>query len=168
MPSWLPLPSSGKLGQSARWLAAQTVSFQNLIAGVMHVNGRDVISVNEFRTGFGNVLGLGGTAGTILNLTIASGVITVQTSYNHIDTEASAATDDLDTILTTDVAKRGDICIIRSVTSSRDITLTENGNIRMTSTYTSFTLDTSGDMAFLVFNSVNWNLMSTFGGTLAV
>lgn len=60
--------------------------------------------------------------------TIATGAITVTKNYSSyvIDTEGSAASDDLDTI---SGGQNGQVIFIRSANSSRDINLTTSGNI---------------------------------------
>lgn len=71
------------------------------------------------------------------SLTIASGVITLPAStaptiwYIVVDTEAAAATDDLDTI---SGGAEGDLLFIRTAASTRDVTLTEAGNLDVSGT----------------------------------
>lgn len=59
-------------------------------------------------------------------LTIATGAITVTGVYHTIDTEADAATDDLDTI---NGGADGQILYLRTEADARDVTLTTAGNI---------------------------------------
>lgn len=61
-------------------------------------------------------------------LTIASGAITVTSSYHRVDTEGDAASDDLDTI---NGGTNGQILVLRSANSSREVVVRNNvGNIR--------------------------------------
>ena len=84
-------------------------------------------------------------------LTIATGVITITKSYHSVDTEADAATDDLDTILG-DVA--GDLLILKSEDSARDITAKDGvGNLSLSGDFTFFTAD---DHLILIRDGANW------------
>lgn len=77
-------------------------------------------------------------------LTIASGAITVTQTYVQVDTEGAAATDDLDTI---NGGESGDLLVVRSLTSGRDTTLIEGGNLILAG---SFTLSDVRDVIVLV------------------
>lgn len=86
-------------------------------------------------------------------LTIASGVVTVTGSMHKIDTEASAGTDDLDTI---NGGTEGDWLILHSATSSRDPTIKHGtGNIRLPSG-SDFTMNTSSDWCLLYRQNTNY------------
>jgi hypothetical protein len=62
-------------------------------------------------------------------LTIASGVITLTGGNHQVDTEAAAATDDLDTI---NGLVAGQFVILRTVSGTRDVVIKHNtGNIRV-------------------------------------
>jgi hypothetical protein len=64
--------------------------------------------------------------------TIAAGVITIANESGiEVDTEASSATDDLDTINITGSAQDGHILILRTVNSARDVRVTQVGNITL-------------------------------------
>lgn len=83
------------------------------------------------------------------DLTIASGVVTVTGTTHRVDTEAAAATDDLDTI---NGGIDGQLLIIKSVASARDVTLKDGtGNLQLAG---DFVLDTSSDTIMLVYYSV--------------
>lgn len=81
---------------------------------------------------------------TPAQLTIASGAITATQTYVQVDTEAAAATDDLDTI---NGGEPGDLLVVRSLTSGRDPTLIEGGNLILAG---SFTLSDVRDVIVLV------------------
>lgn len=83
-------------------------------------------------------------------LTISSGAVTVTGNYHKIDTESSAATDDL-----TDIngGVLGQILVIRSVNSGRDVAVKETGNIRLAG---SFTLADTDYTLTLIFDGTNW------------
>lgn len=71
------------------------------------------------------------TAGNQKGIVIASGAITIAGSWVRVDTEGGAATDDLDTITPPDNIPDGSLLFIRTVSSTRDVTLTDGvGNIR--------------------------------------
>lgn len=95
----------------------------------------DEVFVNQFRVELGS------------EVTIAAGAITVVSgeSSNTIDTEADAATDDLDTITGGAV---GDWLALRTVTSTRDVTIKHNtGNILMNGKV-DFTLTSPFDVCY--------------------
>ncbi len=90
------------------------------------------------------------TAGVIQTVTIAAGVITISQSNIQVDTEASASTDNLDTI---NGGTEGQIIIVHSQSGSRDPTLTESGNLKLAGT---FLLSDSQDMIVLMKLGSNW------------
>ena len=64
-------------------------------------------------------------------LVIASGVITINSSYHVVDTESDAGNDDLDTI---NGGSAGQILILKTASSSRDVTIKDaTGNITLQS-----------------------------------
>jgi len=83
--------------------------------------------------------------------TISAGEITVSRSAHNVDTEGATATDNLDTI---NGGTDGDILIIRTVTASRDVTVTESGNIKLVNT--TRVLDNSNDILMLMKISTFW------------
>lgn len=111
------------------------------------------------------VLHLGNT-GAVDTLTIASGVITITTSWHRVDTESAAATDELDTINTVAGVQEGDVCVLRTSTGTRDVILTENGNVRIEGGST-LRLNTSSSMVMMVYNGTNWMHISAIGVTIA-
>ncbi len=66
--------------------------------------------------------------GSPTELTISSGAITVTKSYHKVDTEGDAASDDLDTI---NGGTEGDEITLRSVDSSRVVTLKDGTNLKL-------------------------------------
>jgi len=97
--------------------------------------------------------GIGGfiTTAPATELTISSGVVTVTQTNHTIDTEADAATDDLDTI---NGGAEGNIIILSSENSARDATLKDGvGNLVLAG---DFTLATTSDRITLQFDGTNW------------
>jgi len=82
------------------------------------------------------------------NVTIASGVITINSSYARVDTEAAAAADDLDTI---NGGQDGMRLTLQSSSAARDITLRDGvGNLRLAG---NFVLSHTDDTIELIYNS---------------
>ena len=72
--------------------------------------------------------------GTGSTLTIAAGEITVVESYHRVDTQGGAGTDNLDTI---NGGSNGDILVLRSIDSTRDVTLRDGvDNLRLAGNFT--------------------------------
>lgn len=92
-----------------------------------------------------------------INETISSGSINYSGSYIIVDTEASASSDDLDTI---NNGKEGDILLLRSSDNSRNIIIKHlTGNIR-TNTQTDIILDLSSDILKFQYRGSTWDLIS--------
>lgn len=89
--------------------------------------------------------------------TIATGVINIGTGgYYSVDTEASAGTDDLDTI--TGGVYDGQVVILRAANSSRDVVIKDaTGNIKLDS---DFTMASVNDRLQLQFDGTDWNQLS--------
>ena len=68
----------------------------------------------------------------VQNVTIASGAVAVSGELIRVDTEGAAASDDLDTI---NGGADGMRIVVRAASGSRSVTLTENGNITLPSSY---------------------------------
>jgi len=91
--------------------------------------------------------------------TISSGAITGDATLVTVDTEASAASDDLDTISS---PTAGDFMIMRNANNSRVVTVRNNGggsgNIR---TYNGLNviLNNTNQIIILVYNGSNWNVL---------
>ncbi len=187
---WPPLPAPALLGKSARWLSAQTITFQNIITGALQigqeissatagwifrgngeselkglwVDGEKQVSIEDRHMGFSNLVGLGGLNGDASQIQPATGVLTVTRSYHHVDSEDSSGDDTVNTINSEYGNLRGDILIIRSVTGARDITFTEVDNIQIAGSPTTYKLETSSDLVMFVFNGTNWIIFVTHGG----
>lgn len=91
-------------------------------------------------------------------LTIASGAITVTGTYHTVDTQTDAASDDLDTI---NGGSDGQILILQTENSSRDVVITQAGNI-VTPYAVSFTLGTANNAATLIYSGAltKWVVVS--------
>lgn len=88
-------------------------------------------------------------------LTIATGAITVTGSFHELDTEASAATDDLDTI---NGGNDGDILILQTTNQGRDVTVKNGtGNILCGSDRV---LDRKADKITLIKSNGNWEMIA--------
>lgn len=89
--------------------------------------------------------------GTGSTLTISGGEITVTESFHRIDTEGSAATDNLDTI---NGGSTGDLLILASIANARDPTLKDaTGNLNLAG---DFTLSTVVDTITLIKFPNGW------------
>lgn len=95
--------------------------------------------------------GLGHTAWTdATSLTISSGAVTVTQNFHRIDTEGSAATDDLTTLTTT--ATTAMLLIIRPVNSGRTVVVKhDTGNIQCAGGV-DITLDNTYDFALAIYD----------------
>ena len=104
---------------------------------------------------------------TATELTIAVGSVTRTQSYHTIDTEADAATDDLDTIGN---GTEGDILYIRPANSARTIVVKHGtGNILIHGDQ-DITLDDAHDTCMLIYDGSNWlaSVLNGGGDTLPV
>jgi hypothetical protein len=100
------------------------------------------------------------SVGTFEDVVISAGSITVLSVQVDVDTEASAASDDLDTI---SGLNEGRIVILAQSNSNRDIVVTENGNIRLQGG--SFTLSGQLHRLTLVKHGNNFHEISrNYGG----
>jgi hypothetical protein len=91
---------------------------------------------------------------TPVSSVVATGAITYSSYRVLVDTEASAATDDLQTITTS--ASSGAWVLISSVNSARDTTIKDTiGNIELIGN-TDFTLMTVNDYIVLEFDGADW------------
>lgn len=85
-------------------------------------------------------------------VTISSGAVTATNGWHDIDTEADAATDDLDTITYTGAV--GSVLTLTAESSSRTVVVKNNtGNLRLNS---DFSMDTGFDTITLMWNGGSW------------
>lgn len=138
-----------------KWLtllmAPVTLSGNNTFAGTNTFSGTATFSNDVTFTG--DILTP--SDGT---LTIASGAITVTGAYHLVDTEASAASDDLDTINGT---ANGQLLKIRTTADARDVTITNAGNI-VTPLGQKITLSSTAQTAVMQYDSAltKWIVLS--------
>ena len=105
--------------------------------------------INTTQVSVGLIRGAGAT------LTIAAGSITPTHTFHNIDTEGAAATDDLDTIVTTN-AVNGDELTLMSINNARDPTARDGiDNLNLVGSV-NFTFLTSRDTFKLVLKSAAW------------
>jgi hypothetical protein len=96
---------------------------------------------------------------TVSTLTIATDAITITGTSHKVDTEASAATDNLSTI---NGGAQGDVLLLRTVNSARDVTLKHNvGNI-LTIDANDIVLSTLNPVVLLYFNGTSWIVLNNF------
>ena len=89
--------------------------------------------------------------GSETELTISGGEITVTKSYHDVDTQAGAASDDLDTINGGNI---GSFLVLRPENSARTVVLKDGtGNLYLAG---DFTMDHRSDMVLLFFGGTNW------------
>jgi hypothetical protein len=89
--------------------------------------------------------------GTGTTLTIATGAVTTTTSFHAIDTEAAAATDDLDTI---NGGQTGQVLYIHAANGARDVVAKDGtGNLKLAG---DFTMNNTEDTLTLIFDGTNW------------
>lgn len=95
-------------------------------------------------------------------LTIASGSITPTGVFHTVDTEAASATDDLDTI---SGGTDGQRLILRTEDSSRDVVLTNSGNIVTPGAFP-FTLSSTSLPASMIYDGELSKWIVTAGGLI--
>ena len=89
--------------------------------------------------------------GTPATLTIATGVVTATGSFHLVDTEASAATDDLDTI---NGGSDGDVLYLQAANIARTVVVKDGtGNLLLSG---DFSLDNTNDILTLIRIGLNW------------
>ena len=87
------------------------------------------------------------------DLTISSGVITITHSLHVIDTESSASSDNLDTI---NNGQEGQLLILKTKASSRDITIRHDEVNILTNWEGDILLNTVDDIAMLFYFNSSW------------
>ena len=116
-----------------------------------------VLDDNNAVTMSGNLTVAGKYNITRGDITIATGAITPTTSYVRLDTQASAATDDLDTI---NGGVIGDIVILETRISSRDVVVKDGtGNLGLAGG-ADFTLVNKSSTITLIYDGTSWLEMS--------
>ena len=94
--------------------------------------------------------------GDLSELTIATGAVTATGSFHAIDTEADAATDDLDTI--TFSGQTGTILVIEAANGTRTVVCKDGtGNLRLAG---DFSLTAGSDKLTLIWNGAVWHELS--------
>jgi hypothetical protein len=95
------------------------------------------------------------SVGTPSELTISGGVVTVTASFHNIDTEADAASDDLDTI---SGGANGQVIYIYANNAGRSVVVKDGtGNIYAAG---DFTMDNNEDSMCLIYDGSNWREVS--------
>lgn len=165
---------SARLGGASGGTADPAVQFLNgsptsSTAGWSIRRDVDASDILDFRWGGTSVHkmhtdGSLGSAGYKLGgtLTIAAGVVTAGSfSYYAIDTEAAAATDDLDTI--NGGSYDGQLLVLRAANSGRDVVLKDaTGNLRLTG---DFTMTHAQDRIVLIYDGSAWCELSRADNT---
>lgn len=88
-------------------------------------------------------------------ITISGGIITLGANYSYfsVDTQAAAASDDLDTISN---GNEGDLIFIKAANAARTVVLKDGtGNIK-TNGGVDLSLDNSDDLVVLHFDATSW------------
>lgn len=139
------LDATGNFNVNTNKFSVVASSGNTTVAGTLGVTGALTASAGaSITTGFLNIPSSGA-------LTIAAGAITVTGSRHTVDTEASAATDDLDTI---NGGTAGDILILSSVNSARDVTVKDGtGNLTLAG---DFLFSNVGDFMMLYRGATLW------------
>lgn len=84
-------------------------------------------------------------------VTIASGAVTATRSFLSVDTEAAAASDDLDSIAG---GAQGDVLVVRATNDTHTVVLKDGtGNLRLAG---DFSLDSANDRMALMHDGTNW------------
>lgn len=136
------------------------------MAGTLSMNDYWIIGITSLVGSGGGSISIGGGLGMnsksiddigalILNnateLTIATGAVTATQSYHSIDTEADAATDDLDTI---SGGTAGQILTIKAIDSARTVVAKNaTGNLQLTA---DMSLDNANDTLTMIYDGTNW------------
>lgn len=95
--------------------------------------------------------------GTVSELTIVAGVITVTSTSHTVDTQSDDATDDLDTI---SGGTAGDVLFLSSADSARDVVVKDGTGNLLLAGDTDFTLATTDDVILLWSDGTNWREVS--------
>ena len=95
--------------------------------------------------------------GSVSTLTIAAGAVAATRSYHQLDTEAAAASDDLDSITG---GAEGEVLFVRIVAAARNVVLKHGVGANLISCLGArdITLDVLTDWALLVHNGSQWTV----------
>ena len=93
-------------------------------------------------------------------LTIASGVITFTQNWHRVDTEGSAATDDLDTINT---GVDGHLLILRPASDARTVVIRHNAGNILCQGENNIILDDIDDWATLIYDGAQSKWLAASG-----
>lgn len=135
--------------------ALNTALFQSLVKIAFRLNGALMRDGSEPMSG--PII-----LGTPTELTIASGVITVTSSYHIVDTEADGASDDLDTI---NGGSAGQLLTLRAADDGRTVVVKDaTGNIAGPG---DFSLTHTEDTVSLIYDATltKWLVTSTSNNT---
>lgn len=93
--------------------------------------------------------------GAVQPLTISGGIVSISANYSYysIDTQAAAASDDLDTI---SGGNEGDLIFIKAANTTRTVVVKDaTGNI-LTNGSVDLSLDNTDDLVIMHFDGTNW------------
>ena len=109
---------------------------------------------DDFKTNYFDWASNVGSLGTVFSYTIATGAIIIGRSdkFVSVDTEAAAATDDLDTITAAN-AYIGQIITLRSVSAARVVTAKDGTNLKLAG---DFVMDATEDSLTLLWHGTFW------------
>lgn len=128
-------------------LVAQTADLASLYDGMLWYRS-DTDRYRARANGITRNLTMDGTNTT---LTIASGAVTATTAFHAIDTEAAAASDDLDTI---SGGQTGQVLHIHPANSARTIVAKDGtGNLKLEGDHT---MDNAEDTLTIIYDGSNW------------
>ena len=147
------LANSGTIRSGMFFDSSNHLNFINGEAGGAGI----VLDDNNAVTMSGNLTVAGKYNITRGDITIATGAITPTTSYVRLDTQASATTDDLDTI---NGGVIGDIVVLETRISSRDVVVKDGtGNLGLAGGV-DFTLVNKSSTITLIYDGTSWLEMS--------
>lgn len=92
------------------------------------------------------------TMAAVSTLTIATGAVTATKSYHKIDTEAAAASDDLDTI---NGGAAGELLILLAANGAHTV-VAKNGTGNLLLAGSDFSMDNADDRLVLISDGTNW------------
>jgi len=139
------------------------ITWYSLFLATVSLSGNNTFTGNNTFSGTNGFSGTTNFTGKVTTpndgtLTIATGAITVTGAFHSVDTEGAAASDDLDTI---NGGADGQKLVLRTVSSARDVVVTNAGNI-VTPLGTSITLSTTAQPINMQYDStlVKWMVLA--------